>query len=75
MAVDVATRGAALAVGVSVPLFPYGHANVTHPDYFPYAVSNDGERFLLTREVRGAARERADTPLVVATGWADAIAR
>jgi Tol biopolymer transport system component/predicted Ser/Thr protein kinase len=75
MAVDVATRGAALAIGESVPLFPYSHANVTHPDYFPYAVSNDGVRFLLTREMRGAARGPADMPLVVATRWAEALAR
>jgi Tol biopolymer transport system component len=75
MAVDVAARGAALAIGVSVPLFSYGHANVTHPDYFPYAVSHDGQRFLLTRDMRGTAREPADMPLVVVTGWADALTR
>jgi hypothetical protein len=48
---------------------------MNHPDFFPYAVSHDGRRFLLTREVPRETPKPLDTPLVVVTQWTDALAR
>ena len=74
MAVDITARGDALSIGVPVPLFDYAHANVTHPDYYPYAVSRDGQRFLVTRELPRDPRASRDAPVIVVTQWAQALA-
>lgn len=73
MAVDITARSDALSIGVPVPLFDYAHANVTHPDYYPYAVAPDGQRFLVTRELPRDPRASRDAPVVVVTQWADAL--
>ena len=73
MAVDITARGDAVSIGVPVPLCDYAHANVTHPDYYPYAVAPDGQRFLVTRELPRDPRASRDAPVNVVTQWAETL--
>jgi serine/threonine protein kinase/Tol biopolymer transport system component len=69
MAVDVSVDGAAFGTGTPTALFEFSHSNVTHADYFPYAVAGDGRRFLLTRELPSSAGDARQTPVVVVLNW------
>ena len=69
MAVDVSVDGAAFGTGTPRALFAFSHSNVTHADYFPYAVTRDGRKFLVTRELPSSAGDARQTPVVVVLNW------
>ena len=69
MAVDVSAEGIAFETGTPTALFEFGHSNVTHADYFPYAVTRDGRKFLVTRELPSSAGDARQTPVVVVLNW------
>jgi hypothetical protein len=49
MAVEISTKGAAVVPGTPTPLFDYsGLANLGHATLYSYAVSADGQRFLIS---------------------------
>jgi hypothetical protein len=60
MAVDVRERPSGLEVGIPIVLVPADRlrAIVQGPDYDDYAVSADGQRFLVKRSVDADARQR-----------------
>jgi hypothetical protein len=69
MAVDVSVDGAAFGTGTPTALFEFSHSNVTHADYFPYAVTRDGRKFLVTGEEPRGAGDARQTPVVVVLNW------
>jgi Tol biopolymer transport system component len=70
MAVDVDPSGSAFSAATPRPLFEYGNSNITHADYFPYAVTADGSRFLISRELEAAVGDSRQDPVVVVLNWA-----
>jgi Tol biopolymer transport system component/predicted Ser/Thr protein kinase len=71
-AVEVATEGAAFVAGVPKPLFDYiGTGSLGHGLHFSYAVSKDGQRFLISAPAPG--RSVSQSPIVVVVNWLDAI--
>ena len=71
MAVDVSADGRAFESGTPKALFEFSHSNVTHADYFPYAVARDGRKFLVTRELPSSTGDARQTPIVVVLNWFD----
>ncbi len=69
MAVDVSADGTAFETGTPEALFEFSHSNVTHADYFPYAATRDGRKFLVTRELPSRAVDARQTPVVVVLNW------
>ena len=69
MAVDVSADGSAFETGAPEALFEFSHSNVTHADYFPYAATRDGRKFLVTRELPSSAGDARQTPVVVVLNW------
>ena len=69
MAVDVNAEGIAFETGTPKALFEFSHSNVTHADYFPYAVTRDGRKFLVTRELPSRAGDARQAPVVVVLNW------
>jgi Tol biopolymer transport system component len=69
VAVDVNDSGSTLKVGAAKDLFDTGYVNLPagHP-YHPYAVSPDGQRFLIPRASGGDLANIA-TPIVVVLNW------
>jgi serine/threonine protein kinase/Tol biopolymer transport system component len=71
MAVDVRVSGDTFEAGTPRELFDTGYVNLGHVgNYHTYAVSRDGQRFLIPRPVGDASR--TDNPLVVVLNWAQA---
>ena len=74
MAVDVKTAGATFEAGTPKGLFDSGYVNLTHnAPYHTYAVSPDGERFLIARPIGG--NQTATAPIAVVINWAAALQR
>ncbi|MEK6322705.1 MAG: protein kinase [Acidobacteriota bacterium] len=61
MAAEVNSTGAAFEVGATRPLF---EARLTGPGYF-YAVTPDGQRFLVNR----AVESKASSPMILVLNW------
>jgi len=74
MAVPVTVKDGAIVPGIPKALFEMGAIGVAsaHSDYFPYAVANNGQRFLVARRP-DTAREGPPSPIVVMLNWAAAI--
>ena len=77
VAVEVKASGATLEAGVPKALFDAGYVNATHPggNYHPYAVSPDGQRFLIPRPASAGAEEAAPSPITVVLNWTTALSR
>jgi Tol biopolymer transport system component len=68
-AVEVTTKGDVFAPGAPTPLFD-NPGFPTHNDaYMPWAVSSDGQRFLIPRLPREADSAVAANPIVVVVNW------
>jgi|SoimicmetaTmtLPC_FD_contig_31_28513696_length_335_multi_2_in_0_out_0_1 hypothetical protein len=55
MAVGLTLTGNALGPGTPTPLFDHEIFGVRHSRYLPYAVTKDGQRFLIARPVSAVA--------------------
>jgi serine/threonine-protein kinase len=72
MVVDVKTGGAEFQRGTPRELFDSGYVNLAHDlggTYLAYAVSSDGQRFLIPRPVSNVTQDPSTTPIVVVTNW------
>jgi hypothetical protein len=73
MAADIRTVGSAVQAGIPKPLFDTGYFNpglgshLSH--YLVYAVSSDGERFLIPRPESVITAEAEPTPITVILNW------
>jgi hypothetical protein len=75
MAVEIGASVSSLERGVPTPLFGAQYFNFQHPPgilYHPYAVSRDGQRFLIPR-AESDGSEPADGPVAVVLNWAAAL--
>jgi Tol biopolymer transport system component len=73
MAADLRVSGASIQAGVPHALFDSGYFNFNHPvAYNTYAVSADGQRFLIPRPANATA-EVASTPITVVVNWTAAL--
>ena len=76
MAVDVKASGAAFEAGAPKDLFDSGYINLPHGSginpYHTYAVSPDGQRFLIPRPVSND-QQTAAAPIVVVLNWLEAL--
>jgi Tol biopolymer transport system component len=77
MAVAVDDSGSALALGAPQRLFPSGYMNVGHAGgaWHTYAVSGDGQRFLIPRPVAALEGEAPSTPISVVLNWTRLLGR
>jgi hypothetical protein len=75
MSVSVAAAGTGLRFGIPEKLFDsYALGiGVAHPPAFSYAVTSDGKRFLVARQL--AAENSNTTPLTVDLNWTSLLAR
>jgi hypothetical protein len=71
MAVEVKT-GAGFEHGVPVPLFDTGLKNLRPTNAFAYAVSRDGQRFLLQNPLQDSG---GATPMKIVTNWLAGVKR
>jgi Tol biopolymer transport system component len=70
MAVDVRSTGATFEAGTPKALFDSGYLNLAHSGFYhTYAVSPDGQRFLIPRPPAGSA-DTDSSPIVVVLNWA-----
>jgi hypothetical protein len=70
MSVDVKSAGANFESGTPKEMFDSGYLNLVHSGYYhTYAVSQDGQRFLIPRPAGGAATTDSP-PIVVVLNWA-----
>ena len=75
VAVDVKTSGATFEFGTPRELFDTGYVNLAAGGrYHTYAVSPDGQRFLIPRPQANAPAETS-SPIVVVLNWAEGIRR
>jgi Tol biopolymer transport system component len=72
MAVDV-VHGATFEAGTPKALFDSGYLNLAHSFYHTYAVSQDGQRFLIPRPPASSAADTDSSPIVVVLNWAAGI--
>jgi hypothetical protein len=73
MAVDIAAKGSAIVPGTPTSLFDYaGLANMGHPTLYSYAVTSDGQRFLISG-MKDAGSTTAQQPIVVVMNWAEGL--
>jgi len=71
MAVDVKFTGTTFEAGTPKALFDSGYLNVGHSGYYhTYAVSQDGQRFLIPRPPASSAAATDSPPIVVVLNWA-----
>jgi eukaryotic-like serine/threonine-protein kinase len=78
MAVDVGPGETSFERSAPHPLFDSGVAGLPHPPtaaYRPYAVSRDGQRFLMPRLIAEPREDLADSPVAVVLDWAAALKR
>jgi Tol biopolymer transport system component len=79
MAVSVRSAGAQFVAGRPQELFDTGMVLFPHlveiPTYHSYAVSNDGERFLIPRPVSRLHSDATDTPITVVLDWTGMLPR
>ena len=77
MAVDLNGAGAALSFGAPRKLFDMTARTVAHPGaegYMRFAVSDDGHRFLIPTNTRGATfGDSTSPPIAVVVNWAAAL--
>jgi hypothetical protein len=81
MAVDVTTRGDTLEPGSPKELFDSPYVNVPHGGgprglagpYHTYAVSADGQRFLIPHPISSGDSTSLVQPIVVVMNWAASI--
>ena len=70
VAVAWKTVGAAAEPGSPELLFDSGFALAPHPSpYHPYAVSADGQRFLISRPPATVETENTKAPIVIVEDW------
>jgi Tol biopolymer transport system component len=76
MAVTVSDSGSTLELGTPERLFASGFVNVPHPGmYHMFAVSPDGQRFLIPRPVASVRGEGRSAPITVVLSWTALLAR
>ena len=74
MSVKVSTAASTFEYGDPTELFDSGYVNYTHGlNYHTYAVSPDGQRFLIPRPE--SAEEVAPSPITVVVNWTRALTR
>ena len=63
--------GATLEAGVPQALFDTSYVNMLHPsgNYHSYAVSPDGQRFLIPRPASAGAEGAPPSPVTVVLNW------
>jgi serine/threonine protein kinase len=69
--VKINTTGSALSFDPPVELFDTGSSNLTHSGgtFLPYAVSPDGQRFLIPRSEANSPGDAATAPITVIFNW------
>ena len=74
LAVDVKTNGPTFDASVPKALFDTRFVNVNHVGaYHPYAVSPDGQRFLISRRAGAEGDEAPPSPITVVLNWTAAL--
>ena len=75
-AVEVKASGATLEAGVPKALFDTGYVAMGHPGgtYHAYAVSPDGQRFLIPRPASAGAEETTSAAITVVLNWHSGLA-
>lgn len=74
MSVKVNPAGSTFEYGDPIELFDSGYVNFAHGSYHTYAVSPDGQRFLIPRP-EGTDDDSAPPPITVVVNWMKAVAR
>jgi len=70
MAVQVESKGGTLQFAPPQRLFTFGFEPYAHPTPFmPYAVSPDGQRFLIPQPFSQSSTNPAELPLTVVLNW------
>jgi len=72
-AVEVTTKGDVFVPGAPTPLFDNGGFPSHNDAYMPWAVSWDGQRFLIPRLASDADNAIAANPIVVVVNWLNGI--
>jgi hypothetical protein len=77
MAADIKATGAEFQRGTPNELFDSGYVNFQHDGgtYLTYAVSSDGQRFLIPRALTSATFQSPVMPIVVVTNWFEELKR
>ena len=70
MAVEIKGNGSTFEPGATKELFDSGWFDISHTgNYHPYAVSADGQRFLVPRPTASVTGDPASLPIVVVLDW------
>jgi hypothetical protein len=70
MAVEITTDGATLRAGVAKPLFDSPYFNFPHTtNYHTFAVSRDGQRFLIPHPASKSGGQPESLPITVILNW------
>ena len=77
MAVTANAAGSTFEAGVPHELFDSGYVNLTHSggNWHTYAVSPDGQRFLIPRPVANLQGDAMAAPITVILNWTAALKR
>jgi Tol biopolymer transport system component len=74
VAVDTKTTGSTFEAGIPRALFDSGYVNLPHSfAYHTYAVSPDGQRFLIPRPVANNTDDATPQPVVVVLNWVEGL--
>ena len=76
MAAEIRVAGSSIQPGIPHELFDSGVRGLSNHSggiYHPFAVSADGQRFLIPRPVASLQGEAASTPITVVLNWAAAL--
>ena len=77
MAVAVNDTGSTLELGAPQRLFASGYINVGHSggNWHTYAVSPDGQRFLIPRPLGSLSGDEPQPPITVVLNWTELLER
>ena len=74
MAVQVRSSGAIFEADAPKPLFDSGYVNLAHTgNYHTYAVTSDGQRFLIPLPETSVTQENVSAPIAVVLNWTEGI--
>lgn len=75
VAVDVTVSGERPQFGAAKELFSNDFNSTTHVGHHDYAVSRDGQRFVVTRAREASSSAAADAPIAVVVNWFEGLPR
>jgi hypothetical protein len=74
MAAEIRVEGSSFQTETPHALFDSGYININHAtNYHVFAVSADGQKFLIPRPAGGLAADIAGSPITVVVNWTAAL--